>query len=98
MELKDFIASDPRNPLEGKVLRLYHYMGGHWIDALVNARLKLSRATGFNDIFDCSGVCVGYFSNEIMRKHLTKISNPLACNLMDAQIEKQIRLFGEDDR
>ena len=50
MELKEFISSDPRNPLEGEVLRLYHYIGGHWIDAFVNAHLKLSRVTDFNDI------------------------------------------------
>lgn len=96
MELKDiasFISVVPRDPLEGTVQRLYHYMPihqnmpKHWKDVLVNAHLKLSRATDFNDIFDCSGVCVGRFSNEAMRKHLLKISNSLAVNLTDAQLE-----------
>jgi len=98
MELKDFIASVPRNPLEGKVLRLYHYMGGHWIDALVNGHLKLSRAADFNDIFDCSGVCVGRFSNEAMRKHLSKIFNPLVSNLTDTQLERLTKEFSDEFR
>ena len=98
MELKDFIASVPRNPLEGNVLRLYHYMGGHWIDALVNGHLKLSRAADFNDIFDCSGVCVGRFSNEAMRKHLSKISNPLVSNLTDTQLERLTKEFSDEFR
>ncbi len=96
MEFNDrasFISAVPRDPLEGTVQRLYHYMPihqnmpKHWIDVLVNAHLKLSRATDFNDIFDCSGVCVGRFSNEAMRKHLLKVSNSLAVNLTDAQLE-----------
>ena len=88
-----FVSSVLRDPLEGTVQRLYHYMPihqnlpRHWIDVLVNAHLKLSRATGFNDVFDCSEVCVGRFSNETMRKHLAKIFNPLASNLTDAQLE-----------
>ena len=98
MELEDYIMSVPRNPLEGKVLRLYHYMGGYWIDALVNAYLKLSRVTDFNDVFDCSGVCVGRFSNEAMRKHLAKISNPLAINLTDAQIEELAKEYSDEFR
>ena len=98
MELKDFIASVPLNPLEGKVLRLYHYMGGHWIDVLVNGHLKLSRAADFNDIFDCSGICVGRFSNEAMRKHVSKISNPLVSNLTDAQLERLAKEFSDEFR
>lgn len=107
MELKtiaSFISAVPRDPLEGTVRRLYHYMPirenmpRYWIDVLENAHLKLSRATDFNDIFDCSGVCVGYFSNEAMRKHLTKISNLLAYNLTDAQLEKLAKECSDEFR
>ena len=107
MELKDFanfISAVPRDPLEGTLRRLYHYMPinqntpKHWIDALENAHLKLSRVTDFNDIFDCSGVCVGCFSNEAIRKHLAKISNPLAINLTDAQLEKLAKEYSDEFR
>ncbi len=99
-----FISAVPRNPLEGTVQRLYHYMPinqnspRHWIDVLVNAHLKLSRATDFNDIFDCSGVCVGHFSKEAMRKHVAKLSNPLAINLTDAQLEKLAKECSDEFR
>lgn len=107
MELKhmaSFVSSVPRDPLEGTVQRLYHYMpihqnlSRHWIDVLVNAHLKLSRATDFNDVFDCSGVCVGRFSNEAMRKHLAKISNSLVVNLTDVELEKLAKEYSDKFR
>ncbi|MDO5319753.1 MAG: DUF2971 domain-containing protein [bacterium] len=39
------------------------------MDALREARLKLSAAEEFNDAFDCLGVCVGEFSSNVILEH-----------------------------
>lgn len=64
----------PRDPREGQVFRLYHYMPSEWIDdVLMHTHLKLSAAMGFNDIFDGAGVCRGEFSERTLSAHVAKV-------------------------
>lgn len=84
------LASMPRAPLEGSVLRCYRYMRGYWVESLMKSQLKLSAAIEFNDVFDCSGTCVGEFSDEVIRRHMQRPSSLIPYELANALCDKRI--------
>ena len=67
------LINNSREPNEGSFIRCYRYMCDYWRDAICNSRLKLSAASEFNDVFDCSGTCKGSFSESVIKNHIRDI-------------------------
>lgn len=65
----------PRAPLEGSVVRCYHYMATHFEEVLKNSQLKLSAAIEFNDVFDCMGTCIGLPTSDVIYRHIRDNTN-----------------------
>lgn len=84
------LTAMPRAPLEGSIVKCYRYLSGWWEKSLRESRLKLSAATEFNDAFDCSGTCIGEFSEEVIARHLKRPSSVIPLELVNVLCDKSI--------
>ena len=66
LKLADYI---PVDPLEGRSIRCYRYLGSHWMDSLATTELKAADVDEFNDVFDGRGKTINELTDDAVIRH-----------------------------